>query len=238
MERHLNLVKSDFVADEKRKLPRFPFCYLVFKSKSNRVFEIKDISFSGMQIALKSGEHNYKVGDTLGGDIHWANSQVNILGKVVWANSLNLGVEFPKTTKVLDSLDQLLSIQNIVTNLKPLHREEFGLELPANLKYWLRADGPIELFIWKHADGELSRFQLILMENFVEWQDGKGVCSGRTKSKRSLETPLLSEDEFIFEFDQQIDINKIQFARSVITNIAEDLLPKSVINFLSLKLGN
>jgi hypothetical protein len=238
MERHLNLIKSDFISDEKRKLPRFPFCYLVFKSKSNRVFEIKDISFSGMQIALKSGDHELKVGDTLGGEIHWAKSQVSIVGKVVWANPQALGVEFPKTSKVLDSLDQLLSVQNIVANLKPLHREEFGLELPANLKYWLRADGPIELFIWKHADGELARFQLILMENFVEWQDGKGVTSGRTKSKRSLETPLWSEDEFVFEFDQQIDINKIQFARSVIANIAEELLPKNVIDFLSLKLGN
>lgn len=241
MHRHLNLIKSDYAQREKRKLPRFPFCYLTFKSnaiESNHVFEVKDISFSGMQIALKNGEHGHAQGDLLSGKIHWSKSEVEISGKIVWSNESHLGIEFPKTQKVQNELQELLSIENIVSKLRPLHREEYALDLPINLKYWLRADGPIELFVWQHGHGELAKVQLILMENFVEWQDGVGLATGKTFSKRSLETPLNAEDEFEFELDSQIDLDKLDFAKRFMAAVGEDLLPQKVIDFIRFKLGN
>ena len=58
MARHLNLVQSDFEQLEKIVFPRFPFCYLTFKCDEydTHVFEVKDISQTGMQLALKNGE--------------------------------------------------------------------------------------------------------------------------------------------------------------------------------------
>ena len=75
MERRFNLIKSDFEKHEKRVLPRFPFCYLTFKSdETSRVYEVKDISYTGMQLALKDDEHNFKEDSALKGHIHWLGS--------------------------------------------------------------------------------------------------------------------------------------------------------------------
>jgi hypothetical protein len=56
MPKHLQLVESDFETIEKKKLPRFPFCYLTFKPHDyqEHVFEVRDISHSGMQLELKN----------------------------------------------------------------------------------------------------------------------------------------------------------------------------------------
>ena len=75
MERHLNLIKTDFEQTEKRIFPRFPFSYLTFKSSNDgankHVFEIKDISYTGMQLCLKDGGHDFTPGNTIGGTVHW-----------------------------------------------------------------------------------------------------------------------------------------------------------------------
>ncbi len=66
MLRQFNLIKNDAALREKRVLPSFPFCFMIFrpvqKSGNNHthVYEVKDISHSGMQLALKDGIHHYK----------------------------------------------------------------------------------------------------------------------------------------------------------------------------------
>ena len=51
----LNLVKDEAVL-EKRVFPLFPFSSLFFKvDKAGHIFEVKDISHTGMQIEIKDG---------------------------------------------------------------------------------------------------------------------------------------------------------------------------------------
>lgn len=118
-----------------------------------------------------------------------------------------------------------------------MHQGDFGLEIPANLKYWLQAEGPVELFVWRHTDGEISRFNLILFDEFVEWEDGKGLSTGRILQKRDMDTPLLSEDEFLFELDTEVDSRKCQFGQSVIEAIDEQMIPREGLDFLVRKLS-
>ena len=57
MERHLSLIKTDYQEMEKRVFPRFPFGLMMFRESSSekKVFEVKDISLTGMQISIKDG---------------------------------------------------------------------------------------------------------------------------------------------------------------------------------------
>src|SRR5690554_4887137 len=239
MVRHLNLVQSDFEKLEKRVLPRFPFCYLTFKSDSDgaRVFEIKDISHSGMQLASRSEAVEAGVGQDIRGEIHWHGRNLKVAGQVKWSKDNRLGVEFANLPKLREEVNQFLKVENFARSLKPLHKAELGLELPAKLKYWLRADGPAEVFVWRHNHGELAKFQVLVMENFVEWKDGQGLETGRVISKRDIETPLISEDEFVFKLDSTIDDDKIEKARTLIQNLNESALSQDVVDFLMLKLG-
>lgn len=233
MERRFNLIKSDFEKHEKRVLPRFPFCYLTFKSDdTSRVYEIKDISHTGMQLSLKEENHNFKEDHILKGHIHWLGKNLDISGVVKWHTPNRLGIEFAKKRDVLEKVQNFLQIDEIVKRMKPLHKVDDGLEIPARLKYWLRSDGPVEVFVWQHNDGEMAKCQVLFLETFVEWEDGHGLKTGRILSKRNVDSPLLTEDEWVFQIDLDVDAGKLDRVKALINQINEDLLPSEVKTFL------
>ena len=239
MQRHLKLVESDFENLEKRVLPSFPFCYMVFKSnKSEQHFEIKDISKTGMQLVLRNGDINYSQDENIGGTIHWNGSEVDIVGQIKWVSGRRMGVEFSGQASQKDAIGDFLSVDNFVSHLKPVHKiENVGFEVPNLLRYWFRADGPVELFVWEHTNKEIARFQVIFMENFLEYEDGKGLRSGRVMSKRDIDTPLIHEDEFVFKIDQRVGQEKIDLALNLIAKIPESLIEDETKEFLCRKLG-
>lgn len=239
MQRHLKLVDSDFESLEKRVLPCFPFCYLIFKAnQTEQHFEIKDISKTGMQLVLRSGEVQYKPDEKLGGTIHWNGAELDVAGEVKWVAGRRLGVEFAGGQNLRQEVDNFLSIDSLVEHLKPVHKlDNMGFEVPNLLRFWLRADGPVEVFVWEHKDGEVARFQIIIMENFVEWEDGKGLQSGRVISKRDIDTPLIHEDEFVFKLDHNIGDQRIATAHQLVQKISPDLMNEETKEFLCRKLS-
>lgn len=240
MDRHLNLIKTDFEQTEKRIFPRFPFNYLTFKNSGNEqyVFEIKDISFTGMQLSLKDGGHSFTSDSEISGILHWQKASLEATGKVKWVSGKRIGVEFNVDDEFDSKVRDFLSIDNMIESLRPIHEFSAGVEMPANLKYWLRADGPFEVFVWRHNDGELSRFQFLMMERFVEWEDGVGVKTGRIISKRDLDTPLITEDELVFSLDEGVNADVIDFAQDILSNIGPEFIPAEARDFLKMKLNS
>jgi hypothetical protein len=238
MERRFNLIKSDFEKHEKRILPRFPFCYLTFKSdKNSRVYEVKDISHTGMQLSLKEENHAFSPDSTLKGSIHWLGKSLDITGTIKWNTANRLGIEFVKKSDVLEKVQSFLQLEEIVKRLKPLHKVDDGLEIPARLKYWLRSDGPVEIFVWQHGDGEVAKFQILFLETFVEWEDGVGLKTGRILSKRNLDTPLIDEEEFVFKMDLDLDLDKLSRVKNLVTQVPAELLPSECQTFLARQLS-
>jgi len=119
-----------------------------------------------------------------------------------------------------------------VKRLKTLHKLEGGLEIPPRLKYWLRSDGPVEIFVWQHGDGEIAKVQVLFLEVFVEWEDGVGLKTGRILSKRNVDSPLLTEDEWVFKMDPDADIEKLNRVKELIALIPQDQLPSEVQTFM------
>lgn len=238
MDRRFNLIKSDFEKHEKRVLPRFPFCYLTFKADDTaRVYEIKDISLTGMQLALKDGNHEFSEDVPLKGHIHWLGQHLDIAGTVKWVTGTRMGVEFHKKRDILDRVKTFLDLSEIAKRLKPLHRVDEGLEIPARLKYWVRCDGPVELFVWQHNDGEIAKFQALYLDDFVEWEDGQGVKSGKIVSKRNVDSPLINEDEWLFKLDLSLDERRLSTIKDFIHHIPANMLPDECRSFLSRQLS-
>src|SRR5690606_33734300 len=134
-------------------------------------------------------------------------------------------------------IQNFLSVNNIVRSMRPVHANEMAMDVPSNLKYWVRADGPFEIFVWRHNDGEVARFQIIMMEHLVEWRDGKGVKTGRVISKRDMDTPLLCEDEMVFQLDEHLDEAKLNMASDLVQALGDEHLPEGAREFLGLKLS-
>lgn len=236
----LGLIKTTTQQREMRRLPRFPYSSLTFKSyrpEEKKVFEVKDISFSGMHLFLRDGKHTLSQGNPIQGILHWHGQEVRIHGEVQMATTDSLQIRFQEDTEQAHELKRFFSLEKVAKELRPLHREEFGLELPADLKYWLRTDGPVEIFIWQHRAGEYSRVQMILWEDFVEWEDGPGMRTGKMVSSRSIETPLNEEDQFYFDFDAEVDFRKVHVALDLIRHLPTDLLSQNAVDFLKMKLA-
>jgi len=232
----LNLIKTGVQDVEKRIFPRFPFSALIFRAKGERSFEVVDISHTGMQLTLKDGGHEFRPEENLNGEIHWRGASINIQAMVKWTKGMRMGVEFVADSKFQKEIRVFLSIDNLASHLRSVHDSHLDLEIPAQLKYWLQADGPVELFVWRHNDGEVSRFQVLLLENFLEWEDGKGVRTGRILTKRNLDTPLFSEDEYMFQIDDSVDTEKLQSSSQLIQCIRGELLPREALEFMTTKL--
>lgn len=243
MDNHLSLIRTGHKNIKKRVFPRFPFHYLTFKTEEEKsqVFAVKDISFSGMQLALQDGGHFYTKGEEIRGELRWKGPSLKLCGQVKWVHGSRLGVQFlPEggrevSENFTQEIESFLSIGNIMRGMKPLHLSPFQMSLPSNLKYWLRSDGPVEVFIW-YAHSNISRFQLIMMDSFVEYRDGKGLRSGKVLTKRDLDTPLVKEDEFIFEMDDVLEEKRLDFAQKIMAHLPKEFLPEDVLSFVHLKL--
>lgn len=238
MERHLNLIKSQKAETEKRVFPRFPFSYLTFKPQGGSLtFQVLDISYTGMQLCLKDGGHPYNVSERLTGQVHWRGKALDVEADIKWSQGQRLGLAFNQLEGFEDEIRSFLAIDQIARSMRPLHETQMELDLPSHLKYWLQADGPVEIFVWRHQGGEASKIHLILLDQFVEWEDGYGLKTGRIITKRDMNTPLFNEDEFIFSLDEQVDPEKLDFAKDLVEHLNERHLPSEALHFLKLKLG-
>lgn len=239
MERHLSLIKTEYQALEKRVFPRFPFGFMIFKelSGAKMVFEVKDISLTGMQLSFRDGTHDYKLGSQIEGELHWRGSNMKIKAKIQWVREASLGLSFDTGISFEEKMRSFLSFDNIVSHIKPLHKADLSIELPNNLKYWLKADGVLDLYVWEHSSAGISRFQILMMEHFIEWEEGVGLKTGRVMTQRDLDTPLSTEDEFVFQIDDSVIEEKIEMALGVVRKISNDHLPEDAREFLIYKLG-
>ncbi|MCB9091572.1 MAG: PilZ domain-containing protein [Halobacteriovoraceae bacterium] len=239
MSRGLSLVNTapDFDKIEKRILPRFPLNHLTFRlteddSAHHTTFEIKDISFSGMQIERKLGDVMKSKGDTISGVISWFGEKCAIQGKVVWLRDKRMGIHFDDGAILREKISNFLNIENFVGKMKALHQEKYGIKRPNGLRYWLKADGAAEIFVWSSDNSEVAKFQIIVLGSFVEWIQGEGMRTGEVVSRRDTDIPLISEDEFAFHLDNEVSMRKIYEAHRLMENIPEQYMDNEISEFI------
>ena len=219
----------------KRVFPRYPFTFLVFKA-DKRLFEVRDISFWGMRIALKDGTHGLSVGDCLVGYLHWKGESLPVNFQVKWSDSENAGGEFERNEQFDKKIRSFFCVENILKNLRPLHLQEGVRDLPANLKYWFKSDGTVEFFIWCDPNGKISSFQGVVLDKFFEWEEGQGMWTGRVHKHKDLDTPLDCWEEFVCEEDTRINSFVVDLTHKIFSAFPSEYLSDQDREFLLLKL--
>lgn len=230
------LVSSNFENVDKRVLPRFPLSSLIFKPKLegkahwNHAMVVRDISATGLQVELMEGDIPFSKGQNLRGDLHWKSAKLNIKVEIKWSADNRMGLAFVENSK--KDITKFLSIDNIISGLRPIHELGFEAQIPSNLKYWLMADGPVEIFLWTQKDGDLGKFQIIIFDQYVEWDAEFGLRTGRVLSKRDLETPLISSDEMLFGADSVTHVDKIARAIELINALPPEYLNEMACEYM------
>lgn len=232
MERQLSLIKNHLGGHEKRLLPRFPYSAMTFRRPQDvHVYEVKDITSSGMQLGLK-GPIPCQRKEVIEGHIHWHGEDLALSAQVEWVAKERMGVSFLLAGNKAEELAKFISPASVARHLRPLHKMDLFMDLPVHLKHWVRADGPHEIFMWCHTDGEFSRIQCIVREHFWEWEDGGVAKTGRLVSKRDMDTPLMTEDEFIFLMDPEYKVERAKHITELLGHLTEEHLPQSSLDFL------
>lgn len=239
----LSLIKNDRVR-EKRVVPRFPLKTMAWKCEaiSGHALLVKDISYTGMQIGCAGEIERLNIGETYKGLLKWGGDQLELKGKVRWVKAeptgTVFGLEFDCTNGLAAELKRFLRIGQISKRMRLINRDDFSVETPTDLKYWLKSDGPGEIFFWQHRDGEFSRIQLLILDKLIEWIDGEGLKTGLLVENRNIESPLSPKEEILFDMDEQVDLESLQLARELITGLPSELIPDNVLQFLQRKLGH
>jgi hypothetical protein len=238
MTAQLNLLSNDITLGlEKRVLPRFPLNHLLFHFE-NINLEVVDISTSGMQVEFKSKQKPIAKGDSVKGKIVWRGEKLDIQATVRWVQGPRFGVEFSNKAMVSKKIAKFVNIDHFIQHLRPLHKEKFLMNPPSGLKYWLRSEGPLELFVWGFRTGEIAKFQILIFQDFIEWQDGSGLKTGKVFHHRGIETAPLAQgqSEWTFQMDQYLNDQGLAQAQSFITKIPSNLLTEEVQAFLLRKI--
>jgi len=234
----LNLIKNPNADFEKRILPRFPLTLMTFRADQfeGHSFEVRDISYSGMQLVLKDGSHGLCIGDNISGVLMWAGQKLKMKGSVRWCDRKKIGLMFDTTNGLVKDVKNFLGTDILASRMRPLHNGAFEMEIPSDLKYWLKSDGPAELFVWQHRDGELARFQFILMDKLIEWVDGTGLRTGKVVRNQEVEAPHAYQEELDFHIDQSPCLESLTMAKNILSKISATSLPKEAVDFLTIKM--
>lgn len=239
----LSLIKNDRVR-EKRIVPRFPLKTMAWKCEriSSHALLVKDISYTGMQIGSAGEIESLNIGETYNGILKWGGDQLELKGKIRWVKADQgntvFGIEFDSTNGLVVELKNFLRIGQISKRMRLINREDFSVETPTDLKYWLKSDGPGEIFFWQHRDGEFSKIQLLILDKLIEWIDGEGLKTGMLVENRNIESPLSPKEEILFDMDEHVDLESLQLAKDLINDLPNELIPDNVMQFLQRKLGH
>ncbi len=228
--------QTEFEEVEKRVFPRFPVGSLILKTEDQQLWQVKDISYTGLQMAHHQA-CPYGHGETVKADLSWNGEHCAISGTVQWSSAHRAGIVFSDESQ--QKIRHFLKLEKIAKNLKSLAKDDFVQEMvqiPSHLAYWLATDGPVEVFVWRHPRGHgYSKFQCLILDTIVEWRDGLGLRTGKIVNKRDVETPLHSEDEIFFSFDQEVNSHRYQLAQSLIQAIPEQYQANREYEFLASK---
>ena len=236
MAANLSLIKNNENPIEKRILPRFPFSSLLFRSYEQcaHSFEVKEISMTGMQLGLKDGDAPFTPGATLKGTLLWRKARLDIEAEIKWVKGGHLGVHFKNDKE--DLIKNFLSMENILGSLRTVPLKDMDINLPANLQFWLCADGPVEIFIWSPFStdiaGHIDKFQIFFFERYVEWDREWGTVTGKVVTKRNFDTPLILADEMYFQKDIRLERTMLKQSSDLLHHLTAPSFPLQVRNFL------
>ena len=212
---------------ERRTLPRFPLSFLLFRDHSARTFAVRDVSYGGMRLGGEDAACPFRVGDEIAGALRLKGRILDVRGRVKWVEGGECGVGFASGGGFGEGIRSFLGVDAAIEGMKVLHDD--GAALAPRLKYWLRSDGVVEIFVW-----EGGSFQIIFCGDFVEGSPEGLLRTGRL-AYLGKDMAVADGEEFLFRFDSPADSKKVGFASDVLGRMGERHLPHDVLEFLRTK---
>lgn len=217
---------------ERRRLPRLSLTTEQFKLDQNgRIFPIADLSSKGMAIrVIETSDFRYfPVGSKFKGTLNLRREKFRVSAQVRHLGNEMVGCEFfeleeKSATAIAEFLDPIA----LAKELRPIPATD-GVAL------WYHGPSGTDFLLWRASDGKYTRMTLFLLGTFVQWEEDKGLTTGRLapSTEQSEVRGVIRLETMLLENDRTPDVNKVSLARTLIheSSITADLKSWCVRHF-------
>jgi hypothetical protein len=114
-------------------------------------------------------------------------------------------------------LQKYLDLSFLGKSLVHVDEEILKENNPLGISKWYHGKNFTDLFIWIFPKGGIEKFQILFLDNFIEWSDTDGIQSGNFELtghivKDEGTTGFGRIEEIVFSYDNEYDKNKIDMA--------------------------
>ena len=204
-------------ASDKRRLPRFHITPCQFHDQDlSKNFSVQDVSLGGVAIRLLAHEdlQNFTVGSKHQGILKIEGVKLPCEFQVRYLRGLIVGGEWVHLQEDLKSQLERISLPRFLgSNLKAYELQDSPNTL------WYHNPIGVDLLLYL-SDSKINRWTVYLHQNFVSWDEGESVRTGRSLAEDEegyahgivrLETRLLNYDE---QIDQRMIETSMELIRS------------------------
>jgi hypothetical protein len=180
------------------------------------IFIIRDISTQGFSTyASPRGLERLDVGDVFASRMRYLGEVYDLNARVSWKGGDVVGFEqLNPSAQVKTFIHRLLMPIEIASSLREVDSEFMQGHEPN--KKWYHGDNDTDLYIWMTEDGELNAWQLIIKDQYVEWNDLHGISTGNMSGSNAAVPGFDLPPSRLFIADRGIDQAKKQSAIDVI----------------------
>lgn len=149
------------------------------------ILVVRDLSAKGFSTQVSErGFQRFRIGDIYAAKMRYLGEIFDIAARVTWKNEDTVGFELVEPSKqTLNFMRRLLKPIEIAASLRRVDSSFMANNTEG--KTWYHGDNDTDLYIYRNEAGELSAWQLILGNEFVEWSELSGLSTGEVKSNNS-----------------------------------------------------
>ncbi|MGZ3700108.1 MAG: PilZ domain-containing protein [Bdellovibrionota bacterium] len=209
---------------ERRRLPRLSLTAEQFRLSSNgKIFSVQDLSVEGMAIRIIDSEdlRLFTVGAKFEGLLNLKGNKYTVRGHVRHVTRELVGCEFGELDEpVKSALQSFLDPAVLGQEIRPIPSAERN-------SLWYHGPSGTDLILHRGNDGQYHRMMLYVLGSFVQWEQEKGLSTGRTDiGPETGETlGIVRFDTLLLSPDPELDRGKLQIAKTLIlsSNLPQDL---------------
>ncbi len=196
-----------------------------------KVYPVVDASSGGMGIRMvdPTDLRLFSVGTSLEGTLSLRREKFPVVAVVRNAAGDRVGCEFTwpegqatRAKAFREALDLLLSPESLGEALRPAPaaQTESG-------SIWYQGPSNTHLWLWRGNDGKYRRMAVLVLGNWIQWDEAEGLHTGALKSivRSDQSIGMVSIDTLLLERDSRTQPNRLQVAKTLIvsSNLPKDL---------------
>ena len=203
------------------------------------ILVIRDLSPRGFSSDVSTRAFDrFQIDDVYEARMRYLGEVHDITVKVAWKKNKVVGFELLEAeARTLFLFQRLLRPVKIASSLAEVDAE--FLRAAPEQKTWYHGDEGTDLLIWRAPETRtIDAWQLIVGDEFIEWNARTGLATGTVQGPSLREEPLLAEPPVVLEHDECPDESRVRMAADLFTALRYEIKGELLSSLLPVQSRN